>query len=94
MEFLVTMVIRSCRALTGCDLKPTGVQLIHQPSRRCPDLERYFGCRIIFGAGPPARGGVLPNWCERVEQRRTGNLNEPFEWLAELENQVNRTGRR
>jgi AraC-like DNA-binding protein len=50
MEFLVTTVIRSCRALTGCDLKSTGVDLVHQPSRGRSDLERYFGCRVTFGA--------------------------------------------
>jgi len=50
MEFLATTIIRGCRTLTGRDLKPTGVQLIHQPSRRHVDLERYFGCHVTFGA--------------------------------------------
>jgi AraC-like DNA-binding protein len=50
MEFLVTTVIRGCRTLTGCDLRPSGVQLVHQPSKRHADLEKYFGCRVSFGA--------------------------------------------
>src|SRR5262245_8134024 len=50
MEFLVTTIVRSCRALTGCDLKPASIELVHQPSQRRPDLERYFGCRVAFGA--------------------------------------------
>src|SRR5262245_18770261 len=50
MEFLVTAVIRCCRALTGSDMKPTGVDLVHQSSRGHSALEEYFGCRVTFGA--------------------------------------------
>jgi AraC-like DNA-binding protein len=50
MEFLVTTVIRSCRALASCDLNPTAVHLVHPTSKTCSDLERYFGCRVTFGA--------------------------------------------
>jgi AraC-like DNA-binding protein len=50
MEFLLTTVIRSCRALTGCELRPASVHLIHPASTSRADLERYFGCRVTSGA--------------------------------------------
>jgi AraC-like DNA-binding protein len=50
MEFVVTTGIRSCRDLTGRDLKPTAVHFVHRRSKKPSELENYFGCRIIFGA--------------------------------------------
>jgi len=50
MEFLVTTGIRSCRDLTGRDLKPTAVHLVHRCSKKRSQLEDYFGCGVIFGA--------------------------------------------
>jgi len=50
MELLVTTLIRVCRALTGRSLKPTGVRLVHRRSGGSSELEKFFGCRIEFGA--------------------------------------------
>ena len=50
MEMLVTTLIRICRALTGHDLKPTLVRLVHRRSARSSELARFFGCKIEFGA--------------------------------------------
>jgi hypothetical protein len=50
MEFVVTTGIRSCRDLTGRDLKPTAVHFVHRRSKKPSELENYFGCRVSFGA--------------------------------------------
>jgi len=50
MELLVTTLIRVCRALTGRSLNPTVVRLVHRRSGGSSELEKFFGCRIEFGA--------------------------------------------
>lgn len=50
MECLITVVIRLCRTLTGCNLNPTIVRLAHRRIPQSSELEKYFGCRIDFGA--------------------------------------------
>lgn len=50
IEFLATTIVRSCRALTGLELKPISVHLVHRPPRRGSEFETYFGCRVSFGA--------------------------------------------
>jgi len=51
MEFLATALIRSVRALTGSEFRPTVVDFVHQFSREhALELSRYFGCRIVLGA--------------------------------------------
>jgi AraC-like DNA-binding protein len=50
MEIFVTTVIRVCRTLTGRLLKPTVVRLVHRRSCGSSELEKFFGCRIEFGA--------------------------------------------
>ena len=46
----MTTLIRVCRALTGRHLKPTAVHLVHRRSGKSSELEKFFGCRIEFGA--------------------------------------------
>ena len=50
MELLVTTLIRVCRALTGRRLAPTAVRLVHRRLGEPSELEKFFGCRIEFGA--------------------------------------------
>jgi AraC-type transcriptional regulator len=50
MVLLVTTLIRVCRTLTGRSLKPTVVRLAHPRSGASSELEKFFGCRIEFGA--------------------------------------------
>jgi AraC-like DNA-binding protein len=47
VELLVTTLIRVCRALTARSLNPT---VIHRRSGGSSELEKFFGCRIEFGA--------------------------------------------
>jgi AraC-like DNA-binding protein len=49
MELLVTTVIRVCRTLTGCQLRPTSVHFVHRRSGKSSQLEKFFGCRVEFG---------------------------------------------
>lgn len=51
IEFLMTLLIRLCRQLTGFPLTPCRVRIAHRRSnRRVSGLATYFGRDITFGA--------------------------------------------
>jgi len=50
MESFVTWLIRFCRASTDRRLNPITVHFVHRRSGESSELEKYFGCRIRFGA--------------------------------------------
>jgi AraC-like DNA-binding protein len=52
IEFLMTVLIRLCRQLTGLRLVPSRVRLTHRRSnpRRISELAEFFGDNITFGA--------------------------------------------
>jgi AraC-like DNA-binding protein len=50
MECFVTWLIRFCRASTDSRLSPIAVHFVHQRSGHSSELEKFFGCRIEFGA--------------------------------------------
>jgi AraC-like DNA-binding protein len=50
MECFVTTLIRFCRASTDRHLNPIAVHFVHRRSGESSELEKFFGCRIEFGA--------------------------------------------
>ena len=50
MECLVTWLIRICRESTDRRLNPIAVHFIHRRGDGSSELEKFFGCRIEFGA--------------------------------------------
>ncbi len=50
IEAWTTAIIRCCRELTGRDLQPTVVQIIHRRIPESAKLDSYFGHTIEFGA--------------------------------------------
>jgi AraC-like DNA-binding protein len=50
IEFWTTSLVRMSRELTGVRLVPSDVHLVHLRSRGAPELIRFFGCDIKFGA--------------------------------------------
>ena len=50
MEFLTTTIVRVCRVLTNRRLMPMAVGFAHQRLDSSSELEKFFGCRIEFGA--------------------------------------------
>jgi AraC-like DNA-binding protein len=50
MECFVTWLIRFCRASTDRRLNPIAVHFVHRRSDESSELEKFFGCRIHFGA--------------------------------------------
>jgi AraC-like DNA-binding protein len=50
MECLVTWLVRFCTESTDRRLKPIAVHFIHQRIGESFELEKFFGCRIEFGA--------------------------------------------
>jgi AraC-like DNA-binding protein len=52
LEFLMTLLIRLCRQLTGLRLTPSRVRITHPRSKQSgSELAAYFGRNITFGAG-------------------------------------------
>ncbi len=50
MEFLMTMLVRLCRQLTGLRLVPSRVRFTHHRERAAPEFMEFFGDDIEFGA--------------------------------------------
>jgi AraC-like DNA-binding protein len=50
MEFLVTVVIRVCRALTDRRLVPAAIRLVHRCPAESSELVKFLSCPIEFGA--------------------------------------------
>jgi len=50
MELWLTLLVRALRSLTGRNLRPVRVRMIHRRSEASPELDKFFGCRVEFGA--------------------------------------------
>jgi len=50
MELFVTWLVRFCRESTDRRLSPIAVHLVHRRRDESSELEKFFGCRIEFGA--------------------------------------------
>ena len=50
MECLVTWLIRFCRESADRRLNPIAVHFVHRRCDASSELEKFFGCRIEFGA--------------------------------------------
>jgi AraC-like DNA-binding protein len=50
MEFLVTVMVRICRALADRRLAPAAIRLVHRSAADSCELEKFLSCRIEFGA--------------------------------------------
>jgi AraC-like DNA-binding protein len=65
IEFWMTVLVRTCRQLSGLRLLPNRVQLAHRRERDCGEFDEFFGNAIEFGAACDeitfeARVGRLP----------------------------------
>ena len=50
IEFWMTSVVRACRQLTNRHLLPSGVRMLHRRSGGGPELVKFMGCDVAFGA--------------------------------------------
>ena len=50
IEFFMVFLVRLCRQLTGIRLVPTRVSLTHHRGGQYPELAKFFGSNIQFGA--------------------------------------------
>jgi len=50
IEFWVISTVRACRQLTNRRLLPSSVRLVHRRHEGCPELDRFLGCDVVFGA--------------------------------------------
>jgi AraC-like DNA-binding protein len=50
IEFWVTSVVRACRQLTNRRLLPSCVRFVHRRKGGFPELDRFLGCDVVFGA--------------------------------------------
>lgn len=49
-EFWITGTLRLCRALTSRELVPTAATMVHLRAGKVPEMDRYFGREVVFGA--------------------------------------------
>jgi AraC-like DNA-binding protein len=50
IEAWVTLLVRGCRQLTDRRLLPSCVRLVHRRKGGAPELDRFLGCDVVFGA--------------------------------------------
>jgi AraC-like DNA-binding protein len=50
MEFWITALVRSCRELTGRQLLPSRVTVVHRRPEGCAEINEYLGATMRFGA--------------------------------------------
>jgi AraC-like DNA-binding protein len=50
MEALITWLVRFCRDSTDRRLNPVAVHFVHRRPSESSELEKFFGCRVEFGA--------------------------------------------
>jgi AraC-like DNA-binding protein len=50
IEAFMTLLVRTCRQLTGLPLKPERVQFMHRREAAAPELVNFFGSKVAFGA--------------------------------------------
>jgi len=51
IEFFMTTLIRSCRQLTGRQLRPQRATLTHLRTDVSGEFKKHFGCPVVFGGG-------------------------------------------
>ena len=51
IEFFVALLVRFCRQLTGREVVPDKIRLMHGRTQLPTELRSFFGCEIAFGAG-------------------------------------------
>ncbi len=49
-EFWITGALRLCRDLTSRELAPSSATVVHLRAGRVPEMDRYFGREVVFGA--------------------------------------------
>ena len=50
IEFFMTTLVRMCRHLTGHQLQPRSVKIIHRRTEASSELKTFFGGKVEFGA--------------------------------------------
>jgi AraC-like DNA-binding protein len=50
VEFLLTVLVRVCRAITGLTLRPARVEIAHPRAEGRPEYNSFFGCAPTFQA--------------------------------------------
>lgn len=48
MEFFITLLVRMCRQLTGREIVPIRIRLMHRREELPSDLRSFFGCPVDF----------------------------------------------
>lgn len=50
IEFVMTVLVRMCRELSGLRLVPSRIRFIHRRERASAEFGEFFGCNVEFGA--------------------------------------------
>lgn len=49
-EFWITGTLKQCRGFTSRELVPTSATMVHLRTGKVPEMDRYFGREVVFGA--------------------------------------------
>jgi AraC-like DNA-binding protein len=49
-EFWITGTLKQCRDFTNRELVPTSATMVHLRAGKVPEMDRYFGREVVFGA--------------------------------------------
>jgi AraC-like DNA-binding protein len=101
IELFVTLAVRLCRQLTGREIVPRAIKLMHQRADLPPDLKSFFGCTFQFGASgdeltlPRETGDIaivsadpfLNSLLEKYcEEAVSGRQTKSSDWRVSVEN--------
>src|SRR6202044_702217 len=50
VEFVLTVLLRGCRKMTRCRLRPKAVTFAHGRNADVAEFERFFECPVLFRA--------------------------------------------
>ena len=103
IEFFVAILVRLCRQLTGRNLSPLRVRLMHRRSEIPAELRALFGCPVEFGSPTDqvifpfdAKEVALPNadpYLNRLMQQYCENVLsmrriKAGDWRSKVENVI------
>jgi AraC-like DNA-binding protein len=64
MEFFIATLVRLCRQLTGRQLWPSRIKLVHRRAEVPLEFRTFFGCDIVFGSDIDEI--MYPDGCARL----------------------------
>ena len=103
IEFIIALLLRVCRLITGLRVAPDRVRLAHRRTALPGQVRTFFGCDVEFGSGSdevvlPRRAGRMPIvladpylnrlLTEFCDQALSRRRSRPGDWATAVENAI------